>query len=55
MHPFGGDQREALAQVKTHLVTKDAGGAGTGAVRLDHALREGVAQQVFVLLADGAG
>ena len=55
MHLLGGDQREALVQVKTHLVTKDAGGTGTGAVRLDHTLRESMAQQVFVLLADGEG
>ena len=54
MHFFGGDQRKALAQVKAHLVTKNAGGAGAGAVLFVHALGVGVAQQVFVLVADGA-
>ena len=29
---LGGDQREALGEIKTHLVTEHAGGAGAGAV-----------------------
>jgi len=48
-HFFGGHQRKALAQVKAHLVAKHAGGAGAGAVGLEHAGGLHVAQKGFVL------
>ena len=55
IHLFGGDQRKALVQVKAHLVAKHALGAGAGAVGLENTVGVHMAQQVFVLGADGVG
>ena len=52
---FGGDERKALAQVKSHLVAEDAAGAGAGAVVFFDAMRVDMAHEVFVLAANGAG
>ncbi|MDT4866549.1 hypothetical protein FQZ97_1014070 [compost metagenome] len=42
-------QREALGQVKAHLATEHAQGAGAGAVVAPHAVFEDVPQQVQIL------
>ena len=55
MHPLGGDQREALAQVKAELAAKNAQGAGAGAVRFVRAVLEDVAQEVFIGRRDAHG
>jgi len=52
---FGGHQRKTFVQVKTHLVAKNAAGAGTGTVTFLHARGVHMAHKVFILAADGAG
>ena len=52
---FGGDQRKTFGQVKAHLVAEHAFGAGAGAVAFFSTMEIDVAQQVFVLVAHGAG
>jgi hypothetical protein len=54
MNFFGGDQRKAFVQIKTHLVAKHAGGAGAGAVGFEHAMVVHMAHEIFVLRANGA-
>jgi hypothetical protein len=53
VHPLGGHQREALAQVEPHLVAEHAQGAGAGAVGLRGAGLQHPPQQVLVLGVDG--
>ena len=48
VHPLGGDQREALAQVKAHLAAEHTQGAGPGPVRFVRAVVQDIAQQVFI-------
>ena len=55
MHLFCGDQREALAQIETHLVPEHAARAGTGAVGLFNAMRVHMAHEIFVGRGDGVG
>ena len=50
MHALGGNQRERLTQVKTHLTTKHTEGAGAGTVGTLRIRRDGV----LVLLEDFA-
>ncbi len=54
VHFFGGDKRETLVQVKSHLVTEHAFGASTGAVCLSNPMGVHVLHEIFVLAADGA-
>ena len=54
MNLLGGHQREAFIQVKAHLITKHAFGAGAGAVGLGNAVVVHVLHEVFVLTANGA-
>ena len=49
MHFLGGDQREAIIEVKAHLVAENALGTGAGAVGLEHAMAVDMAQKVFIL------
>ena len=51
---FGGDQRKAFVQIKTHLIAKHAFGASAGTVGFVHAVRVDVLHEVFVLTADRA-
>ena len=46
---FGRDQRKALAQIKAHLVAKNAFGTGASAVRFEDTMRVYMAHEVFVL------
>src|SRR5687768_11677510 len=48
MHTLGGDQREALAEVKAHLTTENASGPRSGAVGFVRAVGQNVAQEVFI-------
>ena len=55
VHALGGNQRERLTQIKTHLTTKHAEGAGAGTVGTLRVRRNGVlvlledfAQKIFV-------
>src|SRR5438270_1344801 len=52
MHLFGGDQREAVGQVESHLVSEQAASPGAGAVGLGCALVEYQPQQVLVRRGD---
>ena len=54
VHLLGRDQREAFAQVETHLVAEDALRSGARAVGLGDAVVADVAQEVLVLRADRA-
>jgi hypothetical protein len=45
---LGGNEREALRQVKAHLVAKDGERAGAGAVHLGNALVEDSLEQLVV-------
>ena len=47
---LGGDHGEAFAEVKTHLVTEYADGAGAGAVFLAGAMVAHVAHEIEILL-----
>src|SRR3546814_394786 len=47
---FGGDQRKALAQVETHLVTEDRPRAGAGAVGFGLTLFVDMPHEIFVLV-----
>ena len=53
MHFFRGDQRETLAQIETHLMSKHAARTGSGAVRLFHPMRVHMAHEIFVGCGDG--
>jgi len=54
MNLFGGHQREAFIEVKTHLVAKHALCACASAVGLGNAVRGYMLHEVFVLTANGA-
>ncbi len=54
MNFFGGHQREAFIEVKTHLVAKHASGACASAVGLGNAMCSHVLHEIFVLAANGA-
>ncbi len=47
---FGRYHRKGLAEIESHLVTKDAFGAGTGAVSLFDSLIQDMANELQVLL-----
>lgn len=51
---FGRHQRKTFAQIKAHLVAKNALGAGTRAVGFAHAIGKYMAHQVFILGANRA-
>ena len=55
VHLLGGDQREALLEVETHLVAEHADGARARAVAFLHAVVEDVLEQVEVLLHERRG
>ena len=55
MNFFGGDQREALAQIETHLMAEHTARAGAGAVGLFNPMRVDVAHEIFVGGGDGGG
>ena len=48
VHALGGDEREALAQVKAHLAAENAAGSGAGAVGFVRAVGHDIAQKVFI-------
>src|SRR5690554_624382 len=50
MDLFGGDERKAFCEVKTHLVTEDGAGARARAIGLDAAVLMHVPHEVFVLM-----
>lgn len=50
MQLLGGQQREAFAKIKTHLIPEHGTGAGAGAIIFHHAVIADVAEQVEVLL-----
>ena len=47
--PFGGDQRESLGQVESHLVSEDAQRPGPGAVALRASVIANMSQEIEVL------
>ena len=55
MHALRGDEREALGQVEPQLPPEHAARARAGAVALDGAVLEHVAQQVFVRCGNRLG
>jgi hypothetical protein len=46
---FCGEQRKSVSHVETHLVTKNADGSGSGAVRFFDAFGEYAVEQVKIL------
>ena len=50
MHFFGGQERETLGQIKTHLMTKNGAGAGAGAICFVGAMVVHMAHEVEVSL-----
>ena len=54
MYFFGGDQRKALGQVKTHLIAKHAACSGAGAIGFLDAMGVDMPHEVFVRGGYGA-
>jgi hypothetical protein len=52
---FGGEQRETLPQIKTHLVSKNTDGTGAGAVGFLNAVFQNKIKKIKVLLHGSNG
>ena len=49
MELFGGEQREAVGQIETHLIAENRVCAGAGSVGFDSAVVKDMSEQLLVL------